>query len=182
VRDGFARTSTDAIATAAGVSKRTLYHHYPTKEELLADILGDLSIQNFWRDTSIAVGPVQSRAALATILTEVALGITRHATDPTFLGLERTLIAEIPRFPHLARRFRAAVIEPGLAIVAAILQRAHASGVVAAPPSEAAVRLFVGPLLSYVYLDGLLTAAEDWRQPDPAELRALVDLFLNAVT
>ncbi len=39
---GFAGTSTDAIAAAAGVSKQTLYAYYPSKEELLADVLRHL--------------------------------------------------------------------------------------------------------------------------------------------
>src|SRR5438067_11941488 len=39
---GFAGTSTDAIAATAGVSKQTLYAYYPSKEELLADVLRHL--------------------------------------------------------------------------------------------------------------------------------------------
>ena len=41
VRDGFERTSVDAIAYAAGVSKRTIYNHYGDKENLFLSVIGD---------------------------------------------------------------------------------------------------------------------------------------------
>ncbi len=41
LRDGFARTSVDAIADEAGVSKRTIYNHYGDKENLFLSVIGD---------------------------------------------------------------------------------------------------------------------------------------------
>lgn len=38
-RDGFARTGMDAIAEAAGVTKRTLYYHFDSKDALVAAVL-----------------------------------------------------------------------------------------------------------------------------------------------
>jgi AcrR family transcriptional regulator len=38
-RAGFARVSMDEIAARAGVTKRTLYAHYDSKDSLLADVL-----------------------------------------------------------------------------------------------------------------------------------------------
>jgi AcrR family transcriptional regulator len=38
-REGFARVSMDEIAAGAGVTKRTLYAHYDSKDSLLADVL-----------------------------------------------------------------------------------------------------------------------------------------------
>src|ERR671921_1171201 len=46
LRDGFAGASTDAIAAEARISKRTLYSYYPGKEELFADVLRRLTIEN----------------------------------------------------------------------------------------------------------------------------------------
>ncbi len=181
VEEGFERTTTDAIAAAAHISKQTLYRYYPSKAELLLDILGRLSVNNPWRDPD-AVPSVGSRAALEEQLLSIARGIACHTTDPTFLGLERVLIAEIPHFPHLAQRFHQTVTEPGFGIVLSLLECARAAGVVKVDPSPAVARLFLGPLLSYVYLDGLLTAEKDRRVPDPGEVRVLVRLFLDAVT
>ncbi len=38
-KQGFARVSMDAIAASGGVTKRTLYAHYDSKDALLADVL-----------------------------------------------------------------------------------------------------------------------------------------------
>ena len=41
-QSGFAATSMDKIAASAGVSKRTVYNHFPSKEALFAQILEQL--------------------------------------------------------------------------------------------------------------------------------------------
>lgn len=38
-RQGFERTGVDAVAVAAGVTKRTLYNHFASKDDLLAEVL-----------------------------------------------------------------------------------------------------------------------------------------------
>lgn len=38
-RDGFARVGVDTIAAASGVTKRTLYYHFDSKDKLLAEVL-----------------------------------------------------------------------------------------------------------------------------------------------
>jgi AcrR family transcriptional regulator len=40
-RRGFGRVSMDDIAAAAGLTKRTLYHHFDSKDRLLAGVLED---------------------------------------------------------------------------------------------------------------------------------------------
>lgn len=37
--EGFERTNVDAIAEAADVTKRTLYNHFPSKDDLIAEVL-----------------------------------------------------------------------------------------------------------------------------------------------
>jgi AcrR family transcriptional regulator len=38
-REGFARVSVDAIAAASGLTKRTLYYHFTSKDALIAAVL-----------------------------------------------------------------------------------------------------------------------------------------------
>jgi AcrR family transcriptional regulator len=38
-REGFERAGVDAVAEASGVTKRTLYNHFPSKDQLIAEVL-----------------------------------------------------------------------------------------------------------------------------------------------
>ncbi|MGH2461939.1 MAG: TetR/AcrR family transcriptional regulator [Chloroflexota bacterium] len=180
---GFEGTTMDAIANAASVSKPTLYRYYHNKETLFADVLRGLNVRRVWSDAPTVVidHPITSRAELARLLTALAQRAVSHLLDPTYLGLLRVLIAEIPRFPQLAPIFRVIVRDEGPHVLSSVLERARAAGLVHAPTSEALARLFIGPLLSYVVIDGLLTAPDQAREPTPTELAALVDLFLEAI-
>ncbi|WP_424808421.1 TetR/AcrR family transcriptional regulator [Rhodococcus sp. 27YEA15] len=44
-REGFARTSIDAVATEAGVSTRTIYNHYAGKDQLFASVIEESATQ-----------------------------------------------------------------------------------------------------------------------------------------
>ena len=173
----------DAIAAAAEVSKPTLYRYYQDKEALFADVLRDLGVRRVWRQEP----PVSEEASLTTrsdlvdALVSLAESALSRLLDPTYLGLLRVLIAEIPRSPQLAQLFRAAVLEEGPRVVTPLLERARAANLVRLPHPEVASRLFVGPLLSYVLSDGLLAGPESSRQPTSEELAKLVDLFVTAI-
>ena len=39
-KEGFAQTSIDAVAAAAGITKRTLYYHFDSKQSLVEAVLG----------------------------------------------------------------------------------------------------------------------------------------------
>jgi TetR/AcrR family transcriptional repressor of mexJK operon len=184
VEAGFAGTSMEAIAAAAGVSKPTLYRYYENKEALFADVLRDLSVRRIWSDLPPVTGQtaITDRAELAAILLAIAQSALAHLLDPTYLGLLRVLIAEIPRFPQLAGLFRSSVLQEGPRVLTPVLDRARAAGVATVPHPEVAARLFVGPLLSYVLAEGLLATPEAARPPSPEELAALVDLFVAAIT
>ena len=40
-QEGFTRVSVDAIADQAGVTKRTVYYHFESKDDIVADVLKD---------------------------------------------------------------------------------------------------------------------------------------------
>jgi TetR/AcrR family transcriptional regulator, mexJK operon transcriptional repressor len=184
VDGGFAGTSMDAVAAAAGVSKPTLYRYYQSKEALFAEVLRDLSVRRVWQDSPpvTAATPITTRAQLHAALLAIARSVVPRLLDPTYLGLLRVLIAEIPRFPHLADLYREAVLQEGPRVLSAVLGRARAAGLVAIPRPEVAARLVIGPLLSYVLTEGLLATPETARLPSIEDLSALVDLVIAALT
>ena len=101
--------------------------------------------------------------------------------QPASLALLRVLVAEAPRVPHLAALFRTAVTERRGATFRSLLARAEAQGLVAVADRDAAARLLVGSLFTYILGDGLFAPDGVPRPPTAERLAALVRLFLRAV-
>lgn len=180
---GFARTSTDAIASEAGVSKQTLYVYYPNKEELLVDVMRHL----IHEDPQNRL-PAVDRVSLGThdeirrALNALAQGLIANLMQPDYLALIRVVIAETPRLPQLGSLFRSALPERVLANVSVILEGAQQGGVIDAVDREAASRMFAGALLTYAIYDGLLVGDGPPRPPTTERIEAIVDLFMGAIS
>ncbi|ALE67212.1 TetR/AcrR family transcriptional regulator [Xanthomonas campestris] len=96
---GFEATSMDRVAATAGVSKRTVYNHFPSKDALFGEILRGL-----WQRSADAVNlayrPDQPlRAQLITLLQQKL----RLLDDPAFIDLSRVALAEGIHSPARAR-------------------------------------------------------------------------------
>jgi TetR/AcrR family transcriptional regulator, mexJK operon transcriptional repressor len=181
--EGFERTTMDAITGAAGVSKQTLYHYYPSKEQLFADVLHALALNRVWLDVPVE----QLEAAVATsedlerVLLQIAQSLAKSLTDPAYVALVRVLIAEVPRFPHLAEAFWNAVPLRGQTVFSALLKRASACGLVSVRQPDLALRLFVGSLLTYL-LDSIFGAQEAEDVPSGEQIAELVRMFMRAIS
>lgn len=107
VRDGYERTSVDAIAAAAGVSKRTVYSHYADKERLFMAVVQDTYDELIDQVTEIADrvldGPGEPVARLTEFIRGVALAISG---SPERAALVRVLLTEAPRFPALREQWQ----------------------------------------------------------------------------
>lgn len=100
--EGYAAVSMDAVARTAGVSKATLYAHFPGKEALFESIIADGCAQMRQRaDTLLASHGLPLRQALV----ELGLHWLRFLLRPQVRALHRVVIAEAVRFPALARAF-----------------------------------------------------------------------------
>ena len=149
-RQGFARTSLDEIAAAAGVSRGAIYWHFKGKDDLLAAIVAEIS----------PIPRVTALFAAADDLPfeEVAGRVYDAYLD--FLGERvdflRALIAEVPSNPELAEVFQHHVAGPLFGALGAYLAR-HSAREHLRPvhPLLAAQALF-GPLLVHLLLRDLL--------------------------
>jgi AcrR family transcriptional regulator len=180
---GFAGASTDAIAAEAGVSKQTIYAYYPSKEKLLADVLRHL-IHEDPQNLPAAVEelPLDTPGELRRALDSLAQGLIANLMQPDYLALTRVVISETPRLPQVGSLFRSAVPERALANVARILESAQNNGVIEEVDTDAASRMFMGALLTYAILDGLLVGEGPPRPPTPEQITAVVDLFMNTIS
>lgn len=178
---GFTGVSTNTISLAAGVSKETLYKYFPNKEALLAECLEQLIADFSTEASSTDQRQINSREELRRALLQMAQGLTTNLTQPDYLSLVRVIITETPRLPQLGRLFRNAVPENAFRRVVGLLEAAEKQGVVRSTDAEAAARMFVGPLLTYVLIDGLFVGDGPIHRPSLAKLEAVVDLYLQAI-
>ena len=113
LRDGFAGASTDAIAAEARVSKRTLYAYYSSKEELFAEVMRRLTIENPQTRALESIEGMSpgDREELRRDLLELVRKIVTTMMQPDYLSLLRTTISDTHRFPQLGGLFRATVPE-----------------------------------------------------------------------
>ncbi len=96
---GFDITSMDKIAATAGVSKRTVYNHFPSKEELFAEILHKLWA-SISAQTEVAYRPDRPlREQLQTLLRAKL----QLLADDNFLDLARVAIAAAIHSPERAQ-------------------------------------------------------------------------------
>ena len=185
LRDGFAASSTDSIAAEAKVSKRTLYVYYPSKEDLFVDVLRKLTIENLQTralESMEGMSP-ENREELRRDLLELAQKIVTTMMQPDYLALLRTTIADIHRFPQLAGLFRATVPERAMSSFAVFIERTRDRRVIREDVNgEAAARMFVGPLLTYVVLDGLFVAGGPPRKPTSGRIEEIVDMYVEAIS
>lgn len=97
---GYARTSMDAIAQAASVSKQTVYSHFPSKDDLFkACVMGKVSAYG------LDMVDIPGDAPLTEVLTTLGHRLLDLLCDPGVVQMYRTLISETNEFPQLAESF-----------------------------------------------------------------------------
>ena len=87
-------SSVDDIARRARVAKQTVYHHFPSKDELFKAVAADLAKQIL-----IELEDADPREGLL----RFALEYRKRALGPQGIATFRTLVHEVPRFRALAR-------------------------------------------------------------------------------
>jgi TetR/AcrR family transcriptional regulator, mexJK operon transcriptional repressor len=142
LRDGYERTSVDAIAAEAGVSKRTIYNRYGDKENLFLSVLRDMFaayMMAFRRMADAHLAEVTDvERDLTAFIREAALTLTMA---PDRIALIRLILTEAPYFPALLREERGD--ETMHATLARVLARlAEAGSLAVTDPDEAAEHLF----------------------------------------
>ncbi len=182
LQNGFAATSMNAITAEAGVSKQTVYSYYAGKEELLCDVLRHLIYNLTAENLSDENVTFNNPGEFEQVLNRLAQQFISCLLQPNYLSLVRVIIAEVPRFPQLGKLFRETVPDQVMKSVMSILEQAQAKELVDIKDLQAAVRMFVGPLLTYILLGGLLAADHPPEKPNPADVGAVVSLYMKSIT
>lgn len=141
---GYARTSVDAIAAAAGVGKQTVYGHFGDKEQLFLAAVDDAR-SAFPADRSTLVTDTGDPGADLTAAGERILEIV---LAPKVSALHRLTIAELPHHPALQRAWREGA-EPTMNDgIAEYLRTCQSAGSLVVPDPVRAARQFTALLVS----------------------------------
>ncbi len=144
--NGFDITSMDKIAATAGVSKRTVYNHFPSKEELFAEILNQL-----WaRVTAEQETPYRPDLPLRDQMRRMLMAKLQMLGDDNFLDLARVAIAATIHSPERAQNMvaRMGEREEGLTVW---IRAAQADGRLKPVAPEFAAQQIQGMLKSFAF-------------------------------
>jgi AcrR family transcriptional regulator len=97
--EGYGSTSIEAVAARAGISKRTFYHRFDDKAALFTAVVHRI-VEQIRPPPEI---PLLKGSNLEEVLCRLAGIILQAALSPQAVALNRLIIAESMRFPHLAR-------------------------------------------------------------------------------
>jgi AcrR family transcriptional regulator len=115
---GFQGATIEAIAARAGVGRNTIYRRWPSKEELIADALheltSDLDVEN--------AGDLHSR------LLERIRDLVRVFSDPLFGRIFPGVLGELQRNPTFARVYVERVVDPRRQAIVELLLEARERG------------------------------------------------------
>lgn len=101
LEQGYAATSMSTIAGKLGGSKGTLWAYFPSKEDLFAAVLDDLTV-SFRNSLEDALRPGRD---CRTTLSDFAERFLQKIVDPYILGMHRLIVGEGGRFPEIGRIF-----------------------------------------------------------------------------
>lgn len=171
---GFASTSVDAVTEASGVSKPTVYSHFPTKEALLEAVVRG--------EAERLDGPVEFRPTgdPRHDLERVAHALTTMALAPETLAWDRMMAGEARRKPDLGRVFFDCGPRRTVTVLAEFFRALAAGGGIEIPDPEGAAEFFFGMVVGLPLLRAQLTGGPDPKDASPARCREVADRFLRA--
>jgi len=128
LENGYAESSVNRIAEDAGVSIKTLYRHFESKDDLFSAVMHAACSTPDTQPISTtgaeeADEPDWFREPPPVALPIAGVGYLRHALSEEQLALYRVVTRDAPRFPELARRYREQVTGTRDAVFAGYLER-----------------------------------------------------------
>lgn len=175
--NGYAATSMDRVATAAGVSKATVYSHFQDKAGLFTALVQQLAEEKF-RTVFDPCDDSSLQGEPRAVLTKVATSILNEAAcNPQLCEFVRLIVGESGRFPELAEPYIQNVAKPLLEELTRYLSACEA---LALSDPEATARVFVGTLIYFVLLQRILGGAVQMPMADDRLITTLVDSIVTA--
>jgi len=165
-------SSVDEIARRAGVAKQTVYHHFPSKDDLFKEVAQEL-VKGVL--VELESEPEDLRAGLV----RFALAYRKRVLAAQGIATFRTLVPEVPRFKALAKAVYANSAGEAVHRLSQYLGRAMADGRLRSDDPEFAAELLLGMLVGHDRIKRLFGIALG-EPTGPRRAARIVDCFLKA--
>ena len=179
VERGFAATRSEDVAARAGVSKGTLYLYYPSKEELLKEVIRHHVINPIAEGAQtirLFKGSAADLLAMMLRLWWERIGETRAS------GIVKLMTSEVRNFPEIAQFYIDEVVTPSNQMLAQVIRRGVDSGEFRDVNVAETVHALVGPLVFLALNKHSLGACSAAFMLQPKlVIDALIDMVLHGL-
>ncbi len=120
-RNGYAATTLEQIAEQAGVTKGTIYVYFENKEHLFISMVREITKASF--DAVQAMFETHEGSTADLLRMQFSFMYQHLVEDRRRREVVRMLIADAPRFPELADRYYAEILQPCMDRLKQAIQR-----------------------------------------------------------
>ena len=174
---GFEGASVDDIARTGGISKATLYRHFPDKTALFKAV----AEQEYARQAAHHPDVDHEGEPLEALLVDIATASLEFSLSPFGQGIYRISVAESERFPQLGRSFYSSGSGRNRARLAPVLAAAAERGELIPLDADHASHVFFAIVRAEIFHKRLFSVEPP---PSPeaidAHARRAVAIFLRA--
>jgi AcrR family transcriptional regulator len=148
-RHGFAHTTVEQVARAAGLSKAAVYLYFPSKKALLAGLVrravapvADMALEQ------IATYRGDPRPPIAGVLRMMA----GRLSEPAIFAVPSLILREAAVAPEMVQVYRDEVLDRVMPAVRGLLAQGVAGGFIRAVDPDLTIRTIMGPILAHLLL------------------------------
>ena len=171
--NGLEATSMDAISARAQVSKRTVYNHFATKDELFQAIM----MRMFERQVDDEMIVFSTDKPIAEQLTQIATSEVARLSSQSFIKLAKVGFIQLLTQPELAERF--SQLKVGCQVyLDQFLSDACEQGILQIDDISFAAMQFVYQLKTFVFYPSLLQSEVISEAHKEQVIRETVSMFL----
>lgn len=173
-KEGYARASMDKVLAKVGGSKRTLYNHFRSKDDLFTAIVTSVSDR-----AVLSLRPPLDDGDIRETLVTMGIGYLSVLVSPDGLALYRAIISEAPHFPELAQTFFANAPERASGQLSDFFREQKRLGVLKVDDPQLTAEQFLGMVRGDVRLTAVLSIRKPTKKVIKETVEHAVDTFLH---